>query len=103
VRRDAALVIVLGIILILVGCALVYWGGPGAAGRPGGYEPFIRFAGIALVVIGLILVVVGALGGVDLHGGNRDFLVGGPTVVLTRLAEWRRRTRARRATIISLL
>jgi drug/metabolite transporter (DMT)-like permease len=93
--------VILGIILILVGCALVYWGGPGTTGHPGGYEPFIRFAGIALVVIGLILVVVGALGGVDLHDGHRDFVVGGPTVVLTRLAEWRRRMRARRATIIS--
>lgn len=94
--------IILGIILILVGCGLVYWGGP-SAGRPGGYEPAVRFAGIALIIIGLILVVVGALGGLDLHDGNRDFVVGGPTVVLARLAEWRRRAVARRATIIGPL
>jgi hypothetical protein len=92
--------IILGIILILVGCGIVYWAGPSPA--PGrGYEPAVRFAGIALIIIGLILVVVGALGGLDLHDGHRDFVVGGPTVVLARLAEWRRRMRARRATIIS--
>jgi hypothetical protein len=89
--------VVLAVIVLVVG--LVLW-----LAVP---DPRAHTIGMILVIVAaailLILLVVAVLDNADAGDGHRGFLVGGPTVLLARLAEWRRRTRVRRATIIGSL
>jgi uncharacterized membrane protein YbhN (UPF0104 family) len=55
-------VVVLGLILLLVGAALVYF-------VP---ERFVRFGGIVLFVLGLVLVIVGVLDVADVRLEDAD-------------------------------